>query len=145
MRRLPGVEDVVVSDSLPPGGWHHDHIYAALRIEVSRLPAEGTGGTVVWRWVTPAYFHALSIPILRGRGFSEEDRDSTDHFMIVSQSLGHYMFPNEDPIGRHVQPGLEGPWYTIVGVAANVKNGGLTGSDEPEYYRCGATIRRLGS
>jgi putative ABC transport system permease protein len=135
LRMLPGVEAVVVSDSLPPGGWHHDHIYAALRVEGKPLPAEGTGGTFVWRWVTPAYFHALSIPILRGRGFSEGDRDSTDHFMIVSQSLAHYMFPNEDPIGRHVQPGLEGPWYTIVGVAANVKNGGLTGSDEPEYYR----------
>jgi putative ABC transport system permease protein len=135
LRRLPGVEAVVVSDSLPPGGWHHDHIYAALRIEGKPLPADGTGGTVVWRWVTPAYFHTLSIPILRGRGFSEGDSDSSDHFMIVSQSLAHYMFPNEDPIGRHVQPGLEGPWYTIVGVAANVKNGGLTGSDEPEYYR----------
>ena len=55
--------------------------------------------------------------------------------MIVSQSLARYMFQGEDPIGRHVQPGLEGPWYTIVGVAADVKNGGLTGSDEPEYYR----------
>ena len=127
--------EIICLDSLPPGGWHHDHIYAALRIEGKPLPAEGTGGTVVWRWVTPAYFHALSIPILRGRGFSEGDRDSTDHFMIVSQSLAHYMFLNEDPIGRHVQPGLEGPWYTIVGVAANVKNAGLTGSDEPEYYR----------
>jgi predicted lysophospholipase L1 biosynthesis ABC-type transport system permease subunit len=55
--------------------------------------------------------------------------------MILSQSLARYMFPNEDPIGRYVQPGLEGPWYTIIGVAADVKNGGLTGADEPEYYR----------
>jgi putative ABC transport system permease protein len=135
LRKLPGVDAVVVSDSLPPGGWHHDHIYAAIRIEGKPLPAEGTGGTVAWRWVTPEYFAALSIPILHGRGFSAEDRGATDHFMIVSQSLARYMFPNEDPIGRHVQPGLEGPWYTIVGVAADVKNGGLTGADEPEYYR----------
>jgi predicted permease len=135
LRRLPGADAVVVSDSLPPGGWHHDHIYAAIRIEGKPLPAEGTGGTVAWRWVTPEYFPALTIPILRGRGFSEKDRDSNDHFLIVSQSLAGYMFPNEDPIGRHVQPGLEGAWYTIVGVAADVKNGGLTGADEPEYYR----------
>src|SRR5579864_4150377 len=135
LRRLPGVDAVVVSDSLPPGGWHHDHIYAALRIEGKPLPAEGTGGTVAWRWVTPEYFRALGIPILGGRSFSEGDRDSSDHFMIVSQSLARYTFQNEDPIGRHVQPGLEGPWYTIVGVAADVKNGGLTGIDEPEYYR----------
>jgi predicted permease len=135
LRKLPGANAVVVSDSLPPGGWHHDHIFAALRIEGKPLPAEGTGGTVAWRWVTPEYFPALTIPILRGRGFSEADRDSSDHFMIVSQSLARYMFPSEDPIGRRVQPGLEGPWYTIVGVAADVKNGGLTGADEPEYYR----------
>lgn len=135
LRKLPGADAVVVSDSLPPGGWHHDHIYAAIRIEGKPLPAEGTGGTVAWRWVTPDYFRALSVPILRGRGFSEADRDSSDHFVIVSQSLARYMFQEEDPIGRHVQPGLEGPWYTIVGVAANVKNGGLTGLDEPEYYR----------
>jgi predicted permease len=135
LRKLPGAGAVVVSDSLPPGGWHHDHIYAAIRIEGKPLPAEGTGGTVAWRWVTPDYFPALSIPVVRGRGFQEQDRDSSEHFMIVSRSLARYMFPNEDPIGHHVQPGLEGPWYTIVGVAANVKNGGLTGSDEPEYYR----------
>ena len=135
LRKLPGADAVVVSDSLPPGGWHHDHIFAAIRIEGRPLPAEGTGGTVAWRWVTPAYFRALNIPILQGRGFSEGDRDSSDHFMIVSRSLARYMFPSEYPIGRHVQPGLEGPWYTIVGVAADVKNGGLTGADEPEYYR----------
>ena len=135
LRKLPGADAVVVSDSLPPGGWHHDHIYAAIRIEGRPLLAEGTGGTVAWRWVTPEYFHALHIPIVRGREFKQQDRDSSDHFMIVSRSLGRYMFPNENPIGQRVQPGLEGPWYTIVGVAADVKNGGLTGSDEPEYYR----------
>ena len=135
LRKMPGADVVAVSDSLPPGGWHHDHIFAAIRVEGKPLPAEGTGGTVAWRWVTPDYFRALRIPIVRGRGFTEADRASSDHFMIVSQSLARYLFQNEVPIGRHVQPGLEGPWYTIVGVAADVKNGGLTGGDEPEYYR----------
>ncbi len=135
LRKLPGADAVVISDSLPPGGWHHDHIFAALRVEGKPPLAEGTGGTVAWRWVTPDYFPALSIPILRGRGFTQADRDSADHFMIVSQSLARYMFQNENPIGRHVQPGLEGPWYTIVGVAADVKNNGLIGGEEPEYYR----------
>ena len=135
LRKLPGADAVVISDSLPPGGWHHDHILAALRVEGRPQLADGTGGTVAWRWVTPDYFRALRIPILHGRGFTEADRNSAAHFMIVSQSLARYLFQNEDPIGRHLQPGLEGPWYTIVGVAANVKNGGLMGGDEPEYYR----------
>jgi len=135
LRKLPGVEIVAISDSLPPGGWHHDQIYAGIRIEGRPLPAAGTGGRIAWRWVTPEYFSALDIPVVQGSPFSESDRNSSEHFIIVSQSLARYMFPNEDPVGRHLQPGLEGPWYTVVGLAADVKNGGLTGAEEPEYYR----------
>jgi ABC-type lipoprotein release transport system permease subunit len=134
LRKLPGVNAVALSDSLPPGGWRHDQIYAGIRVEGKPLP-QGTGGVIVWRWVTPGYFGSLGIPIVQGRAFREDDRNSSEHFIIVSQSLARRMFPGEDPIGRHLQPGLEGPWYTIVGVAADVKNGGLTGESEPEYYR----------
>lgn len=135
VRRLPGVNALAVSDSLPPGGWHHDHIIAAIRVAGRPLPAEGTGGTVAWRWVTADYFRALSIPIVEGRAFSKDDEASSDHFIVVSKLLAASLFPGQDPVGQHLQPGLEGPWYTIVGVAENVKNGGLTGEDEPEYYR----------
>jgi predicted permease len=135
LRKLPGVNAVALSDSLPPGGWRHDQIYAGIRVEGKPLPAEGTGGIIVWRWVTPDYFRTLGIPIVQGREFSEDDRNSSDHFVIVSQSFAQRMFPGEGPIVRHLQPGLEGPWYTVVGVAGEVKNGGLTGESEPEYYR----------
>ena len=135
LRHLPGVSALAISDSLPPGHWHHDHIFAAMRVAGRPLPAEGTGGKVTWRWVTADYFHALSIPILAGRPFNQNDEGSNDHFMIVSKLLAERLFPGENPIGKQVQPRLEGPWYTIVGVAQNVKNGGLGGEDEPEYYR----------
>ena len=135
LRRLPGVNVLAISDSLPPGGWHHDHILAAIRVAGRPLSAEGTGGTVVWRWVTADYFRALAITMVEGRPFREEDQNSNDHFIIVSKLLAERMFPGRDPIGQHLQPGLDGPWYTVVGVAQNVKNGGLTGDDEPEYYR----------
>ena len=133
--RLPGVNVLAVSDSLPPGGWHHDQILAALRIAGRPLPTEGTGGTVAWRWVTTDYFRALSIPIVEGRTFNKEDESSNDHFIILSKLLAERLFPGQNAVGQHLQPGLEGPWYTVVGVAENVKNGGLTGADEPEYYR----------
>jgi putative ABC transport system permease protein len=54
--------------------------------------------------------------------------------MILSQLLASRLFPGEDPIGQRVRPGADAPYYTIVGVAANVRNGGLTGQDDPEYY-----------
>jgi predicted permease len=135
LRSLPGVKVLAISDTLPPGGWHHDQILASIRVAGRPLPAEGTGGLVAWRWVTPGYFPALNIPLVQGRDFHEDDRSSNDHFIIASQSLADLMFPGQNPIGQHLQPGLEGPWYTVVGVARNVKNSGLTGEDEPEYYR----------
>ncbi len=135
LRRLPGVKALAMSDTLPPGGWHHDQILASIRVAGRPLPAEGTGGLVAWRWVTPGYFSALNIPVTQGRGFREEDRSSGDHFIVVSQSLADLMFSGQDPVGQHLQPGLEGPWYTVVGVAQNVKNSGLAGEDAPEYYR----------
>ena len=135
LRRLPGVNALAISDTLPPGGWHHDQILASIRVAGRPLPAEGIGGLVAWRWVTPGYFSALDIPLVQGRLFQEEDRNSNDHFIIVSQSLADLMFPGQDPVDQHLQLGLEGPWYTVVGVAQNVKNGGLAGDNAPEYYR----------
>jgi predicted permease len=95
---------------------------------------------VAWRWVTPDYFKALNIPIVRGQGFTEEERKSNEHYLIVSSLLATRLFGDADPIGQHVQPVPNGPWYTVLGVAANVKNGGLSGADEPEFYRLRRTI-----
>ncbi|HEY1903141.1 MAG TPA: FtsX-like permease family protein [Terracidiphilus sp.] len=134
MRRLPGVLTVGMSDTLPPAGAHHDQIYS--RIAVDGMPgnADGTGGMVTWRWVTPEYFTSFDIPIIRGQAFTQDERTSSDRLVILSSLLASRLFGSQDPIGKRVQLG-EGPWYTVSGIAANVKNGGLAGEDEPEYYR----------
>jgi predicted permease len=136
LRQLPGAGVVALSDTLPPGGNHQDHIYAAMAVVGKPLPSGPTGGRVTWRWVSPEYFRALNIPILKGQGFSEEELSSTARFVVLSKLLADRLFHGEDPIGRQIQvPKLTGPLYTVAGVAQNVKNGGLAGEDEPEYYR----------
>ena len=135
LRRLPGVQAVGMSDSLPPGELHGHQIYNIMSVAGKPHPGSGTGGMVTWRWVTPEYFSALEIPILRGRDFTEQDRTSTQQVLVISSMLASRLFADQDPVGQHVQPVPNGPWYTVVGVAANVKNAGLTGTDEPEYYR----------
>jgi predicted lysophospholipase L1 biosynthesis ABC-type transport system permease subunit len=55
--------------------------------------------------------------------------------MILSIALASRMFPGQDPIGQHVKPVPGGPWFTVLGVAANVKNSGLRADDTPEYYQ----------
>jgi len=135
LRRLPGVKALALSDALPPAGYEHSMLYGVIGVEGKPKPEGGTGGTVWWRWVTPEYFSALRIPLVQGEGFTAEEQDSNGHFMVLSKMLAEKMFPGENPIGQHLQPGLQGPWYTVVGIAANVKNGGLSEEQLPELYR----------
>ena len=134
LRRLPGVVSLGVSDSLPPGGTHGTQIYSNIAIAGKPHAISGTGGMVAWRWVTPEYFNTLGIPVIRGSGFKNEDRASSERYIVLSSLLLSRLFGSEDPIGQRLQPVPDGPWFTVSGVVANVKNAGLSGNDEPEYY-----------
>jgi predicted permease len=135
LRRLPGVAALGMSNWLPPTETHESQIFNIISVEGRPRPTGGTGGMVTWRWVTPDYFKALNIHLVRGQGFTEGERTSKEHYLVVSSLLATRLFGEADPIGQHVRPVPDGPWYTVVGVAANVKNGGLSGADEPEFYR----------
>ena len=57
-----------------------------------------------WRVISPGYFAALGVPIIAGRDFNARDdqNNNEDQVVIVSQTLAQRMFPNQDPINRHV-------------------------------------------
>jgi len=107
---------------------------ASLAIAGRPSPEQGTGGTVLWRVVSPSYFSALNIPILRGRGFDEADRRSAANPVILSEELAKLMFPGESPLGKQIQPNLSPPWFTVIGVAGDVRNSALSSPSLPEYY-----------
>ncbi len=141
-RRLqfgPGVSLVAMSDSLPPEPNHSGGRYDSILVSGKPPSNVGPGAIVRDRRVSPEYFRTLDIPILRGREFTEEELSSSDHFVVLSQQLAGRLFPGEDPIGQRLNfdrgDDPNAPWFTVVGVAANVKNGGLTGEGVPEYYR----------
>jgi len=140
LRWGPGVDAVALSDSLPPGGYHHDQIYASLRVEGQPRFMSGTGGNVAWRWVTPEYFRTLGVPIIEGSGFTDDEIRSANRFIVLSRSLAERMFPGQSPLGQQVHlasgaPATQDPPYLVVGIAGDVKNGGLAVGEEPEYYR----------
>jgi putative ABC transport system permease protein len=128
IRRLPGIRAVAFSDSVPPGGWQSGMRWTDLTIDGKPYQGEGTGDALTTRKVTPDYFPALNVPIVRGRGFIKEDVSSDAPVVIVSRLLAARIFPGEDPIGRRIGRS------TVVGVAENVKNGGLVEPDAPEIY-----------
>jgi putative ABC transport system permease protein len=135
VRKLPGAAVVGVSDTVPPGGFQRNHIYSIMAVQGRPTMTGGTEGMVAWRWVTPDYFKALDIAIVRGGAFTEEQRTSSDHLIIISNLLASRLFPGQDPVGQHVKPTPNDPWYTVVGLAADVKNSGLSDDGLPEYYR----------
>jgi hypothetical protein len=111
LRRLPGVSLTAISDTVPPGGYHRDQIYSIIAVDGRAAPSGATGGMVTWRLVTPDYFQALDISIVRGQGFTEEERNSKGHFLILSESLAARLFPNENPIGQKLKPTPSDPWH----------------------------------
>ena len=146
LKQRSGVESVALSDSLPPAGVPRSQPIFVLRGEGKAPIPDGTPGIAVWRAVTPDYFRALGIPILCGRSFTEEDRSPAGHSLVISAALERRLFGAESAVGRRMArfPGsARNPtvWYTIVGVAADVRNAGLKDRTDPEYYM----VRRRGA
>ena len=134
LKTLPGVAAVAVSDTVPPSGMVQSRPISMLQVDGRPPLPLGAGGLVDWRSVTPDYFKVLGIFILRGTGFQEKDRVSKAAEYILSDSLARRLFGKEDPIGQTIHYGRPNSDGIVVGVAADVKNNGLTGKSDPEYY-----------
>lgn len=136
LRRLPGTRAVAVADSVPPGGWQSGLRFSDLAVQGRPQTAPGTGGDVTLRQVTPDYFRALDIPMVRGPGFGDKGGSGDEQEAVLSRLLAARLFPGEDPIGKQIKTinYKSGKWYTIVGVADDVKNSGLTEPEQPEIY-----------
>jgi putative ABC transport system permease protein len=129
LRGIPGVTSVAMADSLPPDGTRY--WYSSMAI--AGKPPLSSEDVVSARAVTTDYFNALGIRIVRGRGFSDADAKSTEHLMVINQKLAALMFPDQDPLGQQIRPEKEGPSYRVIGIAADVRNDGLTQQTLPEY------------
>ncbi len=78
---------------------------------------------------TPDYFHAMGIPLLRGRVFTNADTvDKAPSTIIINETMARQYWPNEDPIGKRLKfddPNFKSPWFTIIGVVGDVRQEGL--------------------
>jgi len=135
LKRLPGINALALSDSLPPAGPMRSTIFAGIEVAGQPPLAEGTGGMVGWRAVTPDYFPALTVPMVEGRGFTEVDRLPTENPIILNRTLARRLFANQAAIGKQLRLFKNnGPWRTVVGVAADVKNNGLAAGSDAEFF-----------
>jgi len=100
--------------------------------------------TVTKAAVSPRYFSTMGIP-LRGRDFSDDDRAASPGVAIVSEAAARQLWPNEDPIGKRLslesKPKPE-DWLTVVGVAGDIRQGGVMQPVVPAVYQPYAQVRR---
>ena len=133
IQALPGIQAASIVSTLPIGGSFDQN--ALIREETStpdsQLPSIDTYD------ISPAYFAAMRIPLLRGRLFTDDDTKTQSPVVIVSESAARAYWPGADPIGRHVQLNSRDPktpWATIVGIAGDVRQYGLDSQPTPEIY-----------
>ena len=87
------------------------------------------------RSITPGYLQALGVPLVRGRHFDERDRDDAPRSVVVSEQFAAARWPGQDAVGRRIRlSGPDVPWFTVVGVVANVRQTGLESPLEQEVY-----------
>ena len=125
VRALPGVRAAGLASVLPGQGHWSDH---AITIHEDPPLARGKWLDADARWVDPGYFHAMRIPLLKGRYFREDERLDRSKFVIVSQSFVRDIMHGEQPLGKHVDdPNVKAKGETsdsseIVGVVADVRD-----------------------
>ncbi|MGH9729082.1 MAG: ABC transporter permease, partial [Candidatus Acidiferrales bacterium] len=134
LKTLPGVSSAAASWTLPFSGNN-----ASITFSIEGRPlAKGNEPNAAVRIISPAYFRTMQIPMIEGRDFAPTDTATAPGVVIVNQEFAHLFFPNEDPIGKHITPGVSDVGKEmvrqIIGVAANVKARTLKETPKPEYY-----------
>jgi predicted permease len=139
LRSTPGVESVAAINYLPLTGFWGPRDFT---VEGLPLPRKGEEPSADNRVITPDYFSTMGIPLLRGRTFSSTDGPDAPHVAIVSASLAHRFWKDENPIGRRLNLGEpdKPEWWEIVGVAGDVRSFGIEETPHDDLYRLFAQV-----
>jgi predicted permease len=131
-REIPGVQDAAAANALPLAAGVPA---SAVKVEgVPYVPAERAAPMFWAGAVTPDYFQLMNIPILQGRGLNHGDEEKAAPVVVVSAATARRYWPGQNPIGKHLQLVWEDRWWTVVGVAGDVRQFNLAGG-APDYIR----------
>jgi predicted permease len=131
---LPGVKNVGLAlySALEGNNWG-DGVY----VEGRPAPGPEVNNNSSWDRVSVHFFDTIGQPIVRGRGFTEQDTASSRAVAVVNQAFVKKFFPKEDPMGRHF-----GTWdqkdaadFEIVGIVADAKYNNPRDDYRPMFFR----------
>ena len=127
---IPGVESASAALRPPMTGLI---LVPALRDGDARVPL-AKRPMAYWQSITPDYFRAMQIRLLRGRFFNEHDNEKGAGVAIVDETMAHRYWPNENPIGKRLIVSRSEMNVEVVGVVADIKSAGLDSAREAELY-----------
>jgi predicted permease len=133
MTAIPGVQAAATGTPLPLQG--HEMTIAFDIQERPAVVSDRPRSDVAI--VSPGYFGAMGIPVLKGRDFSERDDAGTPPVLLVNQAFARKYFPGQDVIGQRIQPGAGPPpllMREIVGVVGDAKQAVIGTDADPIYY-----------
>jgi putative ABC transport system permease protein len=134
LRQQPGIKAVGASMSLPPDRLQ---ITNPFTVEGQTFRKGDPLQLAEETPVTPGYFNALGVPLLKGRFIDETDRADSPRVLVINETVAKKWLPNQDPIGKRIQtgdPDPTAPYETIVGVVGDVKYQGLDAPPQPTLY-----------
>jgi len=137
LRTVPGIRAAGVSSGIPFGAGNYTTT-PVTTVGKSVVPPD-TAIPTDWRIVSPGFFRAMEVPLLRGRDFTDGDTRTAPPVMIVSQATAQKFWGNDDPIGRVIkQLGPDALSWTVVGVVGDVRSTALV-RESPAMYLASAS------
>jgi len=125
LEAVPGVQSAATVTSLPLE-LGPDFDFA---VEGRKQHAQGNvDGDAQWRSITPHYFDAMRMPLVRGRAFDDRDTNSAPQVLVINETMAREVFPHENPIGARInigQPVISNWSAEIVGIVADSHDAGL--------------------
>jgi predicted permease len=132
LRATPGLQEVTISSGIPLNGGFGATLYARAEGNVPPV-AERKGAPS--NDITPGWLRTLSIPLLIGRDFTEQDTADHPNVVLISASGAKILFGNENPIGKTLLITSGSVPVEIVGVVGDVRSVRLDQQNEMEFYR----------
>ena len=137
---VAGVENVALVDSLPMRGFDLNYNYDA---EDHRRQPTQEADKAAGRTVSTGYFDTVGLRLIRGRLLTDSDQSGASRAVVINQKMAQSLWPNQDPIGKHVESLVDEPTPTlldpnvasvVVGVVSNTHHDGLGGEFDDEVY-----------
>jgi putative ABC transport system permease protein len=135
LKNIPGVEGAALIDWLPLAD-DAQHARPGFTIVGKSVDLSAEKPDVLLDAVSADYFRLMGIPILRGRGVTDQDTETSSSVVVINEAMARQFWPNEDPIGREItfDSSPEERPRQIVGIVRNVKQFVLTKESQPQAY-----------